>query len=305
MTHPFLLAQSDWFDIDIALEMLDTRAVVFVATALAVLIIAKFANDWTTSYKLDQELTSHDNKAVGVSFSAFLLGSAIIVWGVVTSPSSTLVGRDTGQSFWLDLASTLTWSVIGIVLLLIARVINDKLLLPKFSVKKELITDRNVGTGAVLAGSYLGAALVVRVSVMGEGTGDFLADLGLTLAYFALGQVCLIVFGFLYQAVTAYDLYAEIEKDNAAAGLSFGGGLTACGILTAAYLDYSPSIPGLAAWFVVSSFLLLACRFIVDKVILPKSTVDEEIQRDQNWGVALIESASVIGVAFIIVACFD
>lgn len=305
MYHPLILASSEWFDFGIAREIIDTQAVLYVAIALVILIIAKLANDLATSYKLDQELTTHDNKAVGVSFSAFLLGAAIIVWGVVASPSSTLGGVDLSQRFWLDLFSTFIWSVIGILLLLIARVINDKLLLPKFAVGKELITDRNVGTGAVLAGSYLSAALVVRVSVMGEGTGNFLADLGLTLAYFVLGQLCLIAFGFLYQAVTAYDLHVEIEKDNVAAGVSFGGGLIACGILTAAYLNYSPSIPGLIVWFIISSILLLACRFIVDKVILPKSSADEEIQRDQNWGVALIESACVIGVAFIIVACFD
>lgn len=305
MTYPQLLAQSEWLDLGVAREVLDTQAVVFVATALVILVLAKFANDLVTSYRLDQELTSHDNKAVGVSFSAFLLGCAIIVWGVVSSPSSALVGMYAGASFWLDLLSTLIWSLIGVALLLVARYINDKLLLPRFSVAKELITDRNVGTGAVLAGSYLGAALVVRVSVMGEGTGVFMTDLGLTLAYFALGQLCLILFGFLYQAVTAYDLHVEIEQDNAAAGISFGGGLIACGILTAGYLDYSPSIPGLALWFVISSILLLACRFIVDKVILPKSSVDEEIRRDQNWGVALIESACVIGVALIIVSSFD
>lgn len=305
MFHQPILANTEWFDVSVAREIIDPQAVIFVAVALTVLVIAKMANSLLSSYQLDQELTSHDNKAIGVSFSAFLLGAAIIVWGVLVSPSSSVRGVDLSQRFWLDLASTFIWSVIGIALLLVARIINDKLLLPKFEVRKELITDRNVGTGAVLAGSYLSAAFVVKISVMGAGSGNFLLDLGITVGYFLIGQLCLIAFGFLYQAVTPYNLHEEIEKDNVAAGVAFGGALTACGILTAGYLNYSPSIPGLVVWFIISTFLLLACRFIVDKIVLPKSGVDEEIQRDQNWGVALIEAACMIGVAYIIVASFD
>ncbi|WP_269526067.1 DUF350 domain-containing protein [Coraliomargarita parva] len=304
MFYQPVFAASEWLDVSVARQVLDSQAVVYVAIALTVLIIAKIINSMLSAYQLDEELTAKDNKAIGVSFSAFLLSVAIIVWGVLVSPSSTVNGVNLSDHFWADLASTFIWSVIGVGLLLVARVINDKLLLPKFEVRKELVSDRNVGTGAVLAGSYLAAAFVVQVSVMGEGQGNFLTDLGLTLAYFFVGQLCLVVFGFVYQAVTPYDLHQEIEKDNVAAGISFGGALTACGILTAGYLSYSPSLPGLVVWFIISTFLLLACRYVIDKVVLPKSAVDEEIQRDQNWGVALIETACMVGVSFIIIASF-
>ena len=100
-------------------------------------------------------------------------------------------------------------------------------------------------------------------------------------------------------------MHDEIEKDNAAVGVSFGLTLIAISILLSGYITRHDSIPGLVVWFIISVFLLVACRIMVDKLILTKASLDDEIARDRNWGVALIEGASVIGLALIIVGSFN
>lgn len=301
----YAIAQSGWFDLQTVSQLFDPQAIIFVAVALLMLVTAKYANDLVTPYKLDQELTTNDNKAIGVAFAAYLLGVTIILWGVLTSGSDISSNFSETKAFWIDLGSTAVWCLIGIGLLLVSRIVNDKLLLPKFNNNKELQEDKNVGTAAVIAGSYIGTALIVSVAVSGPGTGNFLIDILLTLAYFVVGQLSFILFGIIYQKLTSYDVHDEIEKDNPAVGISFGCSLIANSILISGYLEFFDSIPGLIVWFIISTFLLFSCRFIIDKVLLPGSAIDDEIQRDRNWGVALIEGFTIIGIALIIYGSFS
>ena len=90
-----------------------------------------------------------------------------------------------------------------------SRIINDKLLLYQFCNVKEIITDRNVGTGAVQCGTYIATALIIGGSIHGEGGGLISA-----LVFFILGQGLLILFGLIYNKLTPFDLHEEIEKDS-------------------------------------------------------------------------------------------
>ena len=38
--------------------------------------------------------------------------------------------------------------------------------------------------------------------------------------------------------------------------------------------------------------------------MLPGSLLDEEISKDQNWGAAIVEGASAIGIALVLTAVF-
>ena len=53
----------------------------------------------------------------------------------------------------------------------------------------------------------------------------------------------------------------------------------------------------LAVWIPVALLVLLGSRWLVDLVILPDARLHDEIARDRNWGVALIEGAAAIGIA--------
>jgi uncharacterized membrane protein YjfL (UPF0719 family) len=285
-------------------SLYDPKAIFYLFAVVAVLYVGKKVNDLLTPYDLNEELTEKDNKAVALSLAGYLFGLAIILRSVLTSESTVEETESVWRDIGADLVNTVIWGVIGIALLQVARILNDKVLLYRFSNVEELAEDRNVGTGAVQCGAYVGSALMVAAALSGEEGYGFGGELGLSILYFALGQVAFIAFGFVYQLATQYDLHDEIKKDNVAAGVSFGMTLAAVGLLLSEYLILHDSLIGLAGWFLLSTVFLIGFRFIVDKVILPGSRLDSEISSDRNWGAALIEGSCAIGLAFLLIASF-
>ena len=284
-------------------DLFDPHALIYLATMLGIFVLGKWVYDLLTPYKLNEQLVEVDNRAVAVSFAGYLLGLGIILEGVVSQEAANVATGSARRDLLLDVGDTLLWGVIGIVLLQLARLINDRLLLNTFSNTKELIEDQNVGTGAVEFGSFVGSALIIRVLLMGEDHG-ILVSIVETLVYFLAAQAIFVLFGKIYQWVTRYDVHKEIERDNAAAGISLGLSLIAVSLLVSSYLSRYDSLPGLAVWFLVGTTLLLGCRYLVDKFLLPGRLLDDEVGTDQNWGAALIEGGSAIALAAMIGASF-
>ena len=289
-----------WFDTSEVLELIDPNTAVYLLVVVVVLYIGKLVNDVLSPYSLSQELTEHDNKALALSFSGYFLGLALILAGVLRSdPSIQITGHAT-RDLLADIGNMTLWGGIGMALLLVARVLNDKTLLHRFDNMKELVEDRNVGTGAVQAGAYVGSALIIVAAMYGDDDSTFPTGLVSTLVYFLLGQLAFVAFGMLYQGVSRFDLHHEIEQNNVAAGVAFGMTLTAIGILLSGYIMNFDSLIGLAVWFAISAFSLVTIRYLVDKLILPGKLLDEEISGDRNWGAALLEGCACIGIAFIL-----
>ncbi|MDJ0841676.1 MAG: DUF350 domain-containing protein [Acidobacteriota bacterium] len=287
---------SRYVDVDAASYYVSFVSLAFLVEALILLWIGKLIRDLITPFDDNKELTTKDNKALATSYIGYLVGQGIIILGVLQGPSTDFVD---------DLIGVAIWSLVGMVLLNVAVWLNDKFLLTKFNSEKEIIEDRNVGTGAVQCGSYIGTAFLIRAVVSSEGSHDSLAaDIFGTLLFFVVGQIGFILFSKIYQQVAKYDVHAEIEKDNVAAGVSFGMTLAAVGILMSKTIYRTPSLVAFAVWFVTGLALLIMTRFIVDKLILPGHKLDNEIAEDRNWGAALIEGGAAVIVAFMLNASF-
>ncbi len=286
---------SEYITIKDALENINFTAFIYLLVAFIMLWFGKLINDLLTSYSIDNELTHKDNKALALSYTGYLVGQGIIILGIFLGPDE--------DSLLIDIGMIVIWSFIGIVLLNLSRVVNDKLIFSKFDNKKEIIEDRNVGTGAVQFGSYIGTAFLIKAIIAGESEGIVQDVIG-TIIFFIIGQLGFILFTILYQKITKYDLHDEIEKDNVAAGVSFGATLIAIGIIMSHSIEQTNSILSFFVWFVNGVVLIVLSRIIVDKVILPKHKLDNEICQDRNWGVALIEGGTAIIVALLLNASF-
>ncbi len=286
------------------MDLLDWRALLYLLVAMLMLFIAKLCNQRFTGYALDRQLTEVDNKAVAVSFTGYLVALCLVFHGILVSPSGLNI-YETGWLGWAnDLFNTFVWCGVGMVMLLISRVVNDRLILPKFSNQKELVKDRNVGLGAAQAGSYIATALIIRASLSGDEVGVFYEEFFLSGVFFLIGQALLILFSYLYQWGTKFDMHAELEADNPAVGVAFAGNLVGFGILLAFYVRSDDSLVGLLLWGVVSAVVLILTRKLVDWMILPYAQVDKEISEDRNWGAGLIEAGVVIGVSLVLVGAF-
>ncbi len=280
-------------------EALGSSGLILVIVLVA-LWIGKLINDLLTRYKIDEELTGKNNAAVGVTLTGYYVGLAIAIAGVLVGPGSDSLG--------IDLLSVAVYSVIAIVLLNISAFVNDKLILYKFDNQKELVDDRNAGTGAVMAGSYLATGLIVNAAVSGEVTGAWWKGILACLVFFALGQLVLVLSGLWYQLITKYDIHKVIGEDNnVAAGIGFGGFLFAMGyVLRAAMLGESASwavdLVSFALYVVVALILLTIGTLITDKVFLPKAKISDEIGNQGNIAAACIAAAIYIAMTVLIVS---
>ena len=268
----------------------DFPSMLFLLEALALLYLAKKVYGLFNGFDLEHQLVKADNKAVTIAFVAHLSGVALILEGVLESPSVGLIP---------SMVSMLLWGVIGILLLNVAQMINDRFILRGIANTKEKLEDSNLAVGVAEAGGNLGSALIVRSIITGESLGPVL-DVGLTVVYFILAQVAFILFGALYQLITGYDFLREIKENNVAAGISFGMSLAALGFLVAIPLHYSYSLVLFASWFVIGAAVLAFFRFVMDRLIIPTEKLDSEIHEDQNWGIALLEgSFALMAVLFL------
>lgn len=295
------------FDMEAVVELLDPKAMIYLLVVMFVLWVARKVFDWLTPYDLAEQLTEKDNKAIAVSFSGYLLGVGAILLAVLGSDSSEMdwdsEGFETPGEFFTGLGISVAWCMAGIALLQIARFANDRLILHRFSNVKELVEDRNIGTGAVECGSYLGSGLILYAAMSGQSS-DLIGAIVTTLVYFVAGQIMFICFSAIFAKMVRFDVHAELEADNAAAGVSVGMSMVAMALLLAGYIGHSSSLPGAAVWFVICVLLLAATRYLVDKLILPGPLLDEEVAQDRNWGAALIEGCSAILVAVVVNVCF-
>lgn len=262
--------------------------------------LAKWTKGLMVSYKLDAQLTEYDNTAVSISFSGFILGiTAIFAGAVAESPAAAAPSSSSLTEEFLAVAG---YSLLGLALLHLSRLVNNRLILSRFSVEKELIHDQNPGTGIVEAASYLSSGLVIAGAIYGEGGGLLSA-----LVFYAIGQVCLIAFGWLYQRLSPYDVHAEIEKDNTSAGVGFAGGLISIGIIlmkavSGTFKSWAEDLAEVGVDVLIVFIYLIGVRLVFDRLVLRNSNLQNEIVRDQNLGAGILEM--VVSVSFSAVLFF-
>ena len=269
--------------------------VAYVVLGVVVLIIAKIVKDFLTPYKIDEELTTKNNPALGLAMTGYFAGVMIVFLGAVIGPD--LEGGLTLGELLVVVCIDFLYALGGIVALNVGRWVIDKLVLTRFSTVKEIIQDRNAGTGAVECGGFIATGLIVAGAIHGEGGGPWSA-----VVFFLLGQLVLVLFAWFYQRITRYDIHAEIERDNVAAGVALGFSMVAIGIivLRGTSGDFTSWGEHLT-WFGIDALLgfvlLMILRKVTDALFLPGTTIRHEIETDRNLNAAWIEGVVAMGIA--------
>ena len=278
------------------------RGLVYVVLGVVVLAIARLAQDFITPYKIQEHLNQKDNIALAVSISGYYLGVIVVFLGGLYQPFLVVADDSLGftAEYWQDVGLVFVYSVVGIVVLNISRIIVDKLVLHDFSTEDEIINDHNAGTGAVEFAVYLAVGLVIAGAVSGESGGPETA-----LVFLVLGLVALIIYTLIYEWTTPFNIHEQIEADNVAVGVALAGNLIAIGIVVfkavfGEFVGWTESLAGFITYAVVGFVLLYAVRFVVDKVLFPNANLSDELAVDRNLGAAFIQSAALISVSLIL-----
>lgn len=279
-------------------EPLVTLAVLlpYVILGLGGLALSKLFLDLTTRYSLTEELTRTDNPAVGLVTAGYMGGVAVAVGGALL-----VLGPDPGENL-IGMGLAL---VLGIPLLRLSMLINDAWVLPRFSVRKELIEDRNVGTGWVVAGSLLGSGLVLSGAMAGTSPTWGLAVRDIVI-YWAFGQLVMVLSGLVYQWITPYDLHDEIEnRDNPAVGVGFAAWLIAVGLIVRSSLvgagsDVLLELALSALLSIVGLVVLTLGRVFIDWIVLPGVSLGVEVGEQKNLAASAVLAVGFLALALLI-----
>ncbi len=272
-------------------------SIVYLAAVFIIFILAKVIYDLLNrKFKLNEELLVKDNFALALAVTGYYLGIVIALGGAVVGPSAGLTE---------DLIDIFFYGILSIVIMNISIVINDRIILHTFDNKKEIIEDRNPGTGVVELGNYVAVGLIIHGAVSGEG-----GSLITALVFWSLGLLSLIIAGLFYNFILPYNLHDEIEKDNTAVGIAFSGVLIGMGNVVRAAVsgDFHSWGENLTYFFVIVILglaLLPLIRWLTDKTLLPGECLTKELvsQEHPNKGAALIEAFSYVASSFLIGWC--
>ena len=202
----------------------------------------------------------------------------------------------------MDLLFIGIYGIIALILLNLSIIINDKIILRKFSVKKGITEDQNAGTGILEGASSVATGLIIMGSVYGEGGG-----IDTVLIYWVVGQALLILTAYVYNWITPFDVHEHIEKDNVAVGVAMAGAMVAIGNLIRHGLMHD-----FESWYLTAEYIAIdagigliflpIARFIADKILLPGRKLTDELinQEKPNIGAGIIEAFAYIGGSVLI-----
>lgn len=256
---------------------------------LAFLIVARSVFGWVAraeGYSLSFETTVKDNPAVGIRFGLFLLASAI--------PFLNLL-QPSGAGLREDLNVVAFYGLVSIVLLIISREVNDKLILFSFSNDAEVIGKKNAAIAVVEGSSYLGTGFIVAGAFSNVESG-----IGAAFIWFAIGLALMAILDNIY-ALAVPGLQEALASQDLACALSLGGFLVSGGMALGAAIsgeslgwaqDAIDVAYFLALWFLI----IIVVQFVMNRLFLPGTSVRKELITDRNIAAGVIEAVLFITV---------
>ena len=248
--------------------------------------------------KVSYELVENDNLAFAFAHVGYFIG-------LLLSIGSVMVGESEG--LFNDLIGIGSYGLLSIVLLNLSLIINDKVILSKFDLEKEVFNDKNVGTGIVEGANAVATGLVVMGAITGEGFGEA-GPIVNVLIYWISGQVILFTTSKIYNLITSYDIHDYIEKGNIAVAVGYSGAIISIGnlinnALAHDFESWMITFQDVGFNVIVGFAFLPIARFLTDKILLPGQKLTDEIinQEDPNVGASIVEAFAYVGGSMLIV----
>jgi len=273
--------------------MMNFLELVFIVVSLLIfLVFARSVFGWVAraeGYSLTYETTVNDNPAVGVRFGLFLLASAIPFLNL-------LQASDVGLKEDFNILAF--YGLISIVLLIIAREVNDKLILYKFSNDAEVIGKKNTSVAIIEGASYLGTAFIISGAFSNVDSG-----IGPALIWFVIGQGILVLLDNIY-SLGAPGIQDALAAQNIACAFSLGGFLLAGGLALGSAISgesYGWAQDGIDVAYFLAVWLLVmtVVHLTMNRLFLPGTSLRKELFVERNVAAGLIE-----GVMFLTVTLF-
>ncbi len=272
---------------------------IYIIASFVLFVAGKFVYQlFHPKVKVSFELVENDNLSFAFAHVGYFVGLLLAIGSAVLGESDGLVN---------DLINIGIYGVLSIVLLNLSIIINDKLILSKFNLKKEILVDKNVGSGIAEGANAIATGLIVLGAIHGEGYGTG-GPIVTAILYWLLGQFILFITTFFYNLITPYDIHDHIEKNNIAVAVGYAGAIIAIANLIRFALmhDFESwliTLEGVAIDVGIGLLFLPIARFLADKILLPGRNLTDELvnQENPNVGAGVVEAFAYIGGSMLIV----
>lgn len=272
---------------------------IYILATFVLFIVGKFVYQlFHPNVKIGNELVENDNLAFAFAHVGYFIGLLLAIGSAVMGESDGLVE---------DLINIGIYGGLSIILLNLSIIINDKLILAKFDLTKEILEDKNVGTGIAEGANAIATGLIVLGAIHGEGHGDG-GPIITAVLYWLLGQGLLFLTTKVYNLITPYDIHEHIAKNNTAVAVGYAGAIIAIANLIRFALmhdfqNWIITLEDVGVDVGIGLIFLPIARLMADKILLPGKNLTDEIvnQDDPNIGAALVEAFAYAGGSMLIV----
>lgn len=267
----------------------------YLLVCFVLFLIGKFVYQlFHRNVKVAHELVEKDNLAFAFAHTGYYIGLILAI-------GAAIIG-DSDESLHIILMDIFLFGSISILLLNISIILNDKIILRSFSIKKEIIDEQNIGTGIIEGANAIATGLIIMGAISGDG-GNHITGL----LFWICGQLLIVLTSWVYNKIVPYDIHEHIEKNNIAVGVGYAGAIIAIGNLIRNGLmhDFESYLISAETVGIEVAFGLLflpVARFATDKILLPGRNLTDEIvnQEHPNVGAAVIEAFAYIGGSVLI-----
>ena len=249
------------------------------------------------------ELAARDNYAFGISIAGGTLALALVLAGAVSGEAS--------DGLLAEAWNVAAYAIVGIVLLKVGTVINDQVIFHQFSLKQQ-VHENNIAAGIVQAANLIALGLIINTATYWVESDSWLGTFSVILIFFAAQVVLLAVTwlrGRIYEKRHKGErLQIALEKGNSALAIRYMGHLlsAAFGVKAASGLLAYQSF-GLTGLIFNWLFVALVITAVISglaalarRAVLHNINVVEEVDEQQNIGVASIEATLFIAIGLIV-----
>ena len=294
---------------EIGLMYIDWNYVPVMLLSLAIIIALfsslRFFSGVVSHIDPDYELTKKDNTAYGISLAGVVFGVTLVLSGAI--PSSW------AMSFTDSIIAVGVYGVLGIVLMVLSRLIFDRIALPRISIRDEIVAGNNAAA-IIDAGNVIASALVIR-AVMRWIEINTLDGIGALLLVYCVSQVILTIVAILTARIFTWrsnglSIQEEFRKRNTALALRFAGRRIGVAFaITAAsqsmvyeiYEVYSL----IFVWVILSCVmiaLLAVLSWIASRLILFGVRVHHEVITERNLAIGAVQGTLYIALGILLAA---
>lgn len=119
-------------------------------------------------------------------------------------------------------------------------------------------------------------------------------------AYYSVAVLCLVLFLTVFELVTAYKNWEEIQNGNLAVAMATGGKILGIANVFQHSISQHNSLLQMIGWGMYGFVMLLISYFIFE-FLTPRFKIDQEIEND-NRAVGFISFVISVGLSFVVAA---